>query len=143
MFGRFWRQEQCTIKFQPADESQPRLGGSVQVSVMGFDHTTFMPFRKTYHGIYAEDFVTYGEYKSGVPENDEELLMIMDESTEEVTDMHTFKFTEGGSVTYERKVNGDHHDAEIEHSIEESELSADVGQSWTETLFYGAGNSGM
>ena len=71
MFGRFWRQENATIKFDPADPNQPRLGGSCTVSVMGFDHRTFTPFRKTYYGIYAEDFLTYGEYKNGAPQSEE------------------------------------------------------------------------
>jgi hypothetical protein len=74
VFGRFWRHENTTINFSPADPNQPRLGGSVTVNVLGFDHRTFTPFKKTYHGVYAEDFLTYGSYKTGAPSTDEELL---------------------------------------------------------------------
>lgn len=143
VFGRFWRHENATIKFTPADESQPRLGGSVSVKVMGFDHRTFMPFSKTYHGIYSEDFMTYGQYKSGAPQSDEELLRIMDDQSDEVVDQHTFKFSEHGKITYERIVDGEALDAEIEHSIEEGELDVQINQSWTETLFYGLGNKAV
>ena len=67
----------------------------------------------------------------------------MEEDSGAVTDLHTFKFGEGGKVTYERKVDGDAHDSEIEHSIEESELAQTIGDSWTETLFYGLGNKAV
>lgn len=67
----------------------------------------------------------------------------MDEESDAMIDQHMFKFTEQGKVTYERKVNGNELDGEIEHSIEESELESSLGQSWTESLFYGIGNKAM
>jgi len=143
IFQRNWRHENATIKFTPADANQPRLGGSVAVRVMGFDYCTFMPFSKTYHGIYSEDMMTYGEYKSGVPQTDEDLLMIMDEECNEVVDQHTFRFSDDGKVSYERIIDSNVKDAEIEHAIEEGQLDADINQSWTETLFYGVGNKAV
>ena len=37
MFGRFWKYERSTINLIPVDESQPRLGGKVQVKNFVFD----------------------------------------------------------------------------------------------------------
>ncbi len=57
---RFWKYENTTITFYPLDTNEPRLGGKVQAKVIGLDVRTFMPYQKTYHGVYGEDFVTYG-----------------------------------------------------------------------------------
>lgn len=71
MFGRFWRHESTKLSLTPADPEQPRLGGSVVAKVRGFDVRTFTPFFKTYHGVYSEDYLAYGEFREGAPESDE------------------------------------------------------------------------
>jgi hypothetical protein len=123
------------------DPSEPRLGGSVTASVKGFDVRTFTPYTKTYHGVYGEDFLTFGEFAEGAPESDEALLRIF-ENDSSVVDKHSFKFTDN-KVYYSRDVNAEVKDADIEHAIEESELTQAVPQTWTETMFYGAGNKAM
>ncbi len=103
-----------------------------------------MPYQKTYHGVYGEDFVTYGEFKSSNNPIDQDatLLKLFDAKDADVVDKHSFKFN-NNTVTYSREVNGDVHDAEIEHAIEESTLSPHIEQTWSETLFYGVGNKNM
>jgi hypothetical protein len=123
------------------DPQEPRLGGSVTASVKGFDVRTFTPYKKTYHGVYGEDFLTYGTFAEGAPESEEALLKIFEEDGS-VVDKHSFKFTDN-RVYYSREVNAEVNDAEIEHAIAESELTQAVAQTWSETLFYGAGNKAM
>lgn len=123
------------------DPSEPRLGGRVIANVKGIDVATFMPFSKTYHGVYGEDFLTYGEYAEGSPDNEEHLLQIFEDSAA-VVDKHHFRFADN-RVYYSRHVDAGAKDAELEHAIEESELTQAVAQTWSETLFYGAGNKAI
>lgn len=46
-------------------------------------------------------------------------------------------------MLYSRKVDSEAKDTELENSIEESELGVDIEQSWTESLFYGLGNTSV
>ena len=115
----------------------------MQASITGLNLQTFMPERRTLHGAYGEDFLTFGEFASSEsPENDEDLLKIFDEHDQAVVDKFMFKFQDD-KVFFSRQVNGEHKDAEIEHAIEESELSPNMTDTWTETLFYGVGNARM
>ena len=142
---RFWKAENTTLTFYPVDEEQPRLGGKVKASVMGINFQTLTPFMRTYHGVYGEDFITYGTIVSNGadPLNDDEtLLKAIDGSMEECTDRHSFRF-ENDQVWYSRQVNGAHHDAEVEHEIAMTPLQPLIYQTWSETLFYGAGNRNM
>jgi len=61
---RFWKIENTTITFYPVNSDEPRLGGKVQAKVMRLDVCTLTPYSKTYHGVYGEDFVSYGQFKS-------------------------------------------------------------------------------
>ena len=140
LLGRFWKYENTTVNFAPVDPSEPRLGGSVVANVKGFDVRTFTPYTRVYHGVYGEDFLTFGEFSSA-PENEAALLKIF-ENDGSVVDKHSFKFTDN-KVYYSREVNGEVKDTEIEHAIEESELTQGIAQTWTETMFYGAGNKAM
>lgn len=141
MFGRFWRFENTSVNFQPVDPAEPRLGGRVAVSVQGFDVRTFAPYTKTYHGVYGEDFLTYGQFQDADPASEEVLLQIFEDSSA-VVDKHSFKFSDN-RVYYSRHVDGAHVDSELEHAVAESELVPQIGQTWTETMFYGAGNKAM
>ena len=141
---RFWKYENTTITFYPLNSEEPRLGGKVVAKVIGFDVCTFTPYIKTLYGVYGEDFVSYGEFKSNANprDSDETLLRLFDEADSEVVDQHNFKIVDN-TVTYSRKVCGEHHDTEVEHAIEETVLSPHVDQTWSETLFYGVGNKHM
>ena len=80
--GRFWRYENAFISLFPVDVNQPRLGGKVRVKVLAMDFRTFTPSWKTLHGVYSDDFITFGEFKkeAGDPFHDEALLLkIVDE----------------------------------------------------------------
>ena len=143
IFGRFWRYQDTRISLDPLDENQPRLGGRVTASQRSFDIRTFTLQSKTYHGVYGEDFLTYGEFAPGANADDEAtLLQIFEEGSDAVVDRHHFKF-DGGRVNYSRTVDGQQVDADIEHAIEETALQSEVGDSWSETFFYGAGNAKM
>ena len=141
---RFWKFENTQITLHPLDDSDPRQGGRVQARVSGIDVRTLTPYTKTLYGVYGEDFITFGDYGSSdnVRDNDSELLKLFDENDSSVVDKHTFKF-EKNQVTYQRAVNGEHLDPEVEHSIEETELTPHVEQTWSETLFYGIGNKNI
>ena len=77
MFGRFWKYERSTINLLPVDESQPRLGGKVQVKNYVFDLQTLTFAIQNQYGVYSDDFVTYGTFDkdAGNPLEDEELLL--------------------------------------------------------------------
>jgi hypothetical protein len=112
---------------------------------MGLDVRTFTPYTKTLYGVYGEDFVTYGEFKDAaenIRESDETLLKLFDENDAQVVDKYTFKFNDN-QVSYSRSVNGEHLDADLEHSVEENVLSPHVEQTWSETFFYGVGNKNV
>ena len=143
-FGRFWKVEDTTVTFYPVNADEPRLGGKVAASVKGFDVSTFSPYTKTYYGVYGEDFVTYGQFQGNQNpiDNDELLLKIFEDKDSSVVDKHSFKFNDN-KITYSRQVDGTSVDTEIEHGIQESELTPLVAQSWSETLFYGVGNKAM
>ena len=145
MAGRYWRAEEAKVTFIPVDVEQPRLGGKVSASVLGFDVRTFSLVRKNYYGVYGEDFLTYGEFSKDAkfPLDDEAtLLKIFDKDTDTVVDKHSFRF-ENNRIIYSRDVNGEVKDSEVEHAIPESELTPSIGQTWTETFFYGLGNKNM
>ena len=98
---------------------------------------------RTLHGAYGEDFLTFGEFAaSESPDSDEVLLKIFDEHDGAVVDKYMFKFTDD-KVLFSRQVNGEAKDTEIEHAIEETELSPNLTDTWTETFFYGVGNARM
>ena len=100
---RFWKYESTTITFYPLNDQEPRLGGKVQAKVLGMDFSTFTPYSKTYHGVYGDDFVSYGTFKSNDSPRDcdETLLKLFDDADREVTDQHNFKFA-NNTVTYSR-----------------------------------------
>ena len=141
--GRFWRYTDTRITLQPVDEEDPRLGGRVEASETTFDIRTLTFARKTLHGVYGEDFLTYGEFAADADTASEEtLLKIFDADSDAVVDKHSFKF-EGQKVIYSRDVNADAKDTELEHAISETTLDNTVEDSWSETLFYGVGNKDM
>jgi len=123
----------------PVDNEQPRLGGKVTANVKGFDVRTFTPYARTYYGVYGEDFLTFGQFKQGSPLDSDEALLKIFENDGSVVDKHSFKFS-NSRVYYSREVDAESLDEEIEHAISESELTASIPQTWTETMFYGAGN---
>ena len=104
--GRWLRYENAFVTLFPVDESQPRLGGKVQVKAFIMDWATFTPQIKTLYGIYSEDFITFGEYAHGNPlDNEEQLLKICDsQDTEAVSDKTTYRF-ENNELFYKRDVN--------------------------------------
>ena len=79
LFKRFWKCENTTINLLPLDPENPREGGRVAATVVGLDVRTFTPYKKTYNGVYGEDFVTFGEV-AGVEtaDEDDKLLKLMD-----------------------------------------------------------------
>ena len=102
MFGRFWKYSDTRINLIPVDEEQPRLGGRVQATERSFDIRTFTLNSTNYHGVYGEDFITFGQFSADVdPEDDAQLLKIMDADSEDVVDRHTFKFADQ-KVSYSR-----------------------------------------
>lgn len=144
--GRFWRYENAYISLFPVDESQPRLGGKVRVKVLAMDWRTFTPSYKTLHGIYSDDFITFGEFKkdAGDPFHDEALLLkvVDDQDKSVVADRVTFRF-EGSGLHFKREVNGELLDTEIHHDVPETKLTPVIDQTWSETFFYGVGNKNM
>lgn len=142
--GRFLRYENAFVTLIPLDESQPRLGGKVQVKSFIMDWATFTPQVKTLYGIYSEDFITFGEYAAGNPLDNEELLLkICDDSdTDAVADKTTYRF-ENNELFYKREVNTTLRDPQVEHAVPESKLQEMIEQSWSETLFYGLGNKNV
>lgn len=143
LMKRFWKCENTQITLQPINPESPREGGRVVARVMGLDVRTFMPYTKTYHGVYGEDFITFGEIQ-GAEHADEEdnLIALLDSNNENTIDKHTFKF-ENNKVHYSRVVNGEVLDDEVHHAIEETALDNHVDQTWTESMFYGIGNKNM
>ena len=116
---RYWKLENTTLTFAPIDQDQPRLGGRVVAKVMGLDIRTLTPYMNTYHGVYGEDFVSYGRLvgTSNPLDDDNTLLKVIDGSAEhDVIDRHNWRF-ENNQVTYSRDVNAEHLDSEVEHAI--------------------------
>lgn len=144
--GRFWRYESASITLMPVDESEPRLGGKVQVKSFGMDFRTLTPFVQSQYGVYSDDFISFGTFDKSVgnPLDDEEILLkIVEEPTGEdsiVLDKTTFNF-EGNQLVYKKEVNDEKVDVEVNHSIAESPLDPVIDDSWTETFFYGVGNT--
>ena len=145
-WGRFWRYENAQITLIPVDETQPQLGGKVQVKAFVMDFRTFTPQIKTLYGVYSDDFITFGEFakSAGNPlENEEVLLKVCDEEDRSVVpERTTFRF-ENNQLHFKREVNGEVVDTEIEHAIEDNKLHPIIDQSWSETLFYGLGNKNI
>ena len=144
--GRFWKIESASITLMPIDESEPRLGGKVQVKSFGMDFRTFTPFVHTQYGVYSDDFISFGTFDKSVgnPLDDEAtLLKIVEEPTGEdsiVLDKTTFNF-EGNQLVFKKEVNEEKVDTQVNHAIAESPLDPVIDDSWTETFFYGLGNS--
>ena len=142
-FGRFWLYADTRINLQPVNEEEPRLGGRVHATQTSFDFSTFTFANKHYHGAYGEDFLIFGEFAAEAdPENEETLLQIFEEGSDAVVDRHSFKFDDS-SLSYSRSINADVKDTEIDHAIAPTKLNASIGQTWTETFFYGVGNAKM
>ena len=143
MLGRFWKYERSTINLIPVDESQPRLGGKVQVKNFVFDLQTLTFAMQNQYGVYSEDFVTYGTFdkEAGNPLDDEELLLkiVSDDYEEVVADKTMFKF-ENNELYLSKEVNAEKSDPETNHAIEETKLDKVIADSWTEKFFYGVGN---
>ena len=141
--GRFVRNEMAFIKLIPVDNSQPRLGGKVKVTSLQMDWSTFTPSYQTLYGVYSEDFLMFGEYskEAGNPLNNEEVLIkICDENDlNTVVNKTIFRF-ENNRLSFRRDVNGEVKDIEIDHPVNEYELTPVIDQSWSEVLFYGLGN---
>ena len=141
--NRFWKYENAYITLLPVDQAEPRLGGKVKVQTLIFDWRTFTPSYKTLYGVYSDDFITFGEYHKdlGNPlENEEALLKICEDNSGDATPIkNTFRFQDN-KLIYERLVNGDARDLEVEHAVSEVVLEPMIDQTWTEVLFYGLGN---
>lgn len=143
MWGRFWKYSDTRINLTPVDENEPRLGGRVQATETGFDFRTFTFQSKNYHGVYGEDFLVFGEFTAEAnPDDEATLLKIFDDNSSAVVDRHFFKFADQ-QVTYSRQVDADAKDTDVEHAIEPTQLGQNITQTWSETLFYGAGNARM
>ena len=130
----------------PVDETQPQLGGKVQVKAFVMDFRTFTPQIKTLYGVYSDDFITFGEFakSAGNPlDNEEVLLKVCDENDKTVVpERTTFRFADN-QLLLKREVNGEVVDSEIQHAIEENKLHPMIDQSWSEVLFYGLGNKNV
>ena len=141
--GRLWRYENAYVQLIPLDETQPRLGGKVKVNAFVFDVRTFTPQLKTLYGVYSDDFITFGEFskEAGNPLDNEEVLLKVVDSNDNTTvaDRVTFRFQDN-TLHYQREVNPEVKDSEIEHSVPEAKLHPVVYQTWSEVLFYGIGN---
>ena len=96
IFGRFWMYQDTRINLTPVDENEPRLGGRVHATQRTFDVQTFTLSNTHYHGVYGEDFLTFGKFdESADVENDATLLQIFEEGNDAVLDRHYFKFDNG------------------------------------------------
>ena len=141
--GRFLKYENSSVTLIPLDESKPRLGGKVQVKSVQLDFNTFTPSYKTLYGVYAEDFIAFGEFnkESGNPLENEEVLLkiVQEENSPAILERTMFRF-ENNQLSWSRDINGDVKDLEIEHPVKEITLTPMVDQSWSEVLFYGLGN---
>ena len=61
--GKYWRYESLSMKLEPEDASNPRLGGRVIASGLVFDLRTFTPQMKKFVGVYNDEFLTIAELK--------------------------------------------------------------------------------
>jgi hypothetical protein len=92
----------------------------VQVKSFAFDFRTFTPEMTTQYGVYTDDSVTFGTFAKGLNplENEELLLQIMDHTNNnQIIDRVTFKFN-NNALTFQKQVNEDVSDAEVNHAIE-------------------------
>ena len=146
--NRFWKYESATINLMPVDEEQPNLGGKVSVSNLSFDFRTLTPAKENMYGIYSDDMVTFGTFDKNVgnPLDDEELLLKLTEDVvgenSPVLDKVTFKFA-GNQVSFQKEVNEDRVDTDVNHAIEATPLDTVLDETWIEALFYGRGNAAM
>jgi len=146
LFGRFWRYESSTINLMPINEEQPRLGGKVHVKSFVFDFRTFTPQVLNQYGVYNDDFVTFGTFskETASPLEDESVLLALVEDSNghhgAVVDKTTFKF-DNNNLVFVREVNKENADADTNHAISETKLDVFLTHSWTESLFYGVGNT--
>jgi len=100
----------------------------VRAKLLTVDWRTLTFRYKTLHGIYSDDFITFGEFdKKSIQgedpfHNEELLLKVVDEQDiTTVPDRHTFKF-ENNTLHYKREVNAETRDSDIEHSVPETKL---------------------
>jgi hypothetical protein len=74
------------------------------------------------------------------------LLRIVDDEhnlhNNAVADKTTFKF-ENNQISFQRDVNPELSDVDINHSVENTLLDVVNNDSWTEALFYGIGNKSV
>ena len=140
-FGRFWKYTDTRINLTPIDIEEPRLGGRVDATEWKLDVRTLSVSKTNYHGVYGEDFLTFAEFDKDVDVKQDENLIQAVEGGEGVLDRHSFRF-ENGKVLYSRQVS-EVKDLEVEHEIDESELTETIPQTWSESLFYGVGNKAM
>ena len=145
---RFWKYEQATINLVPVDEAEPRLGGKVIVSSKSFDFQTLTPAAESLYGIYSDNMLTFGRFDktAGNPLDDEELLLKLTEDvageSNPVLDKVTFTFS-GNQLTFQKEVNEERLDAEVNHAVEATQLDTVHDETWIEALFYGRGNAAM
>ena len=106
-----------------------------------FNWRTLSISRKFVYGIYGEDFLQYGVFKKrDISLDDEELLLeIAKDNSEEVAEKTTFKF-DTDKIHFSHDVNPNLTNAEVNHQIQESVLIPQTRMTWTEGLFYNAGN---
>ena len=81
MFGRFWLYADTRINLIPVNENEPRLGGRVQATQTSIDFSTLTLQNRHFHGVYGEDFLTYGEFAEDQnPDDEATLLKIFDDA---------------------------------------------------------------
>ena len=57
----------------------------------------------------------------------------------ELQDVSTYRYRNNG-LHFERTVNAETTDAEVNHAIDDTQLDIVLDNSWTERFFYGIGN---
>ena len=143
---RFWLAEYSTFKLFPVDESQPRLGGKVEVTAFSLDVRTLRFRMKKLYGVYNDEFLSVGEFMTEQGEsplgNESALLEVTKDvsGSKVLRNKRTFRF-ENDTLSFEEQVNEALADTEIEHAIEKTELQHHYPNTWSETFFYGLGNS--
>ena len=135
------------MQLTPIDADEPRLGGTVQVKTISMDWRTFTLGFKTQHGVYSDDFITYGTFAKDAGVDDEATLLklVEDQNLDDnssILDKTTFRF-DNNALSFSKEVNAEHCDPLVNHAIPESSLVPQHTDSWTETLFYGIGNKNI
>jgi hypothetical protein len=108
---------------------------------MGVDFRTLTPVKKTLHGVYSDDFITFAELKDAAQIDDESLTRLVTEPAGgNVLEKTTFRFN-NNRLTVEKDVSSERDQEIFCDSIPESQLTGEIEQTWSETLFYGIGNA--